>query len=129
MIKFLSRLFKRNKKLNHINFCYAFNGLESKTISEFLEVDCLDKEFCGIAEVPNSKNVYALFYDMESHICFSQRIECSLRKKILEEKKDKKIGLSFNGFVFDKNGNIVFSKIPDKMPVLTHFFYDKNLKK
>lgn len=114
-------------KNKSINFCYAFNGIESKPLLDFIEIDGLDIEYCGVAVVPNTKNVYALFYDIESHICFSEKVEPSLRNKAIEEKKlkNKKIGFSFNGLKFDDLGNIITSKVPENMPVLTHFFYDK----
>ena len=67
-----------NKKINWdvierkdvLDFCYTFKGQGSQTISEFLETYGLKQMYCGLVNVPNMKDVYAVYYDFAAHIKF-----------------------------------------------------------
>lgn len=67
-----------NKKINWdvverkdvLDFCYTFKGQGSQPISEFLETYGLKQMYCGLVNVPNMKDVYAVYYDFAAHIKF-----------------------------------------------------------
>lgn len=69
-----------NKKINWdvierkdvLDFCYTFKGQGSQTISEFLETYGLKQMYCGLVNVPNMKDVYAVYYDFAAHIFFEK---------------------------------------------------------
>lgn len=67
-----------NKKINWdvverkdvLDFCYTFKDQGSQPISEFLETYGLKQMYCGLVNVPNMKDVYAVYYDFAAHIKF-----------------------------------------------------------
>lgn len=69
-----------NKKINWdvverkdvLDFCYTFKGQGSQTISEFLKTYGLKQIYCGLVNVPNMKDVYAVYYDFSAHIFFEK---------------------------------------------------------
>ena len=72
-----------------LDFCYIIEGHKSRPLKSFLEQKEMDQKFCGIVNVPNAKDVHALFYDWESHYCFSEMVPEILR----EEKKRQQLDL------------------------------------
>lgn len=79
-----------NKKINWdvierkdvLDFCYTFKGQGSQTISEFLETYGLKQMYCGLVNVPNMKDVYAVYYDFAAHIFF-EKPDINLHNKLM----------------------------------------------
>ena len=79
-----------NKKINWdvierkdvLDFCYTFKGQGSQTISEFLETYGLKQMYCGLVNVPNMKDVYAVYYDFAAHIKF-ENLDTEQKKKLI----------------------------------------------
>ena len=79
-----------NKKINWdvierkdvLDFCYTFKGQGSQTIGEFLETYGLKQMYCGLVNVPNMKDVYAVYYDFAAHIFF-EKPDIDTQHKIL----------------------------------------------
>ena len=79
-----------NKKINWdvierkdvLDFCYTFKGQGSQIISEFLETYCLKQMYCGLVNVPNMKDVYAVYYDFAAHIFF-EKPDINVHHKLL----------------------------------------------
>ena len=49
-----------------LDFCYAIQGYSSFSISKWLEQNGFVQERCGLAAVPHTKGLYALFYDADA---------------------------------------------------------------
>lgn len=51
-----------------LDFCYVPQGMGSMPLVEYLEIDGLKPEFCGLVNVPHMRDVYNVFYDWGAHI-------------------------------------------------------------
>lgn len=68
-----------------------------------------DEKFCGVVNVPNARDIYAVFYDKIAHNCFSDMVPEDTRieiKKIVENIKGE-FGLGFKGIVKSGEGTSV----------------------
>lgn len=59
--KIVNPMVKEKKSL--LDFCYVLQGYNSVVLSKWLESNGLLQERCGLINMPNSKGMYALFYD------------------------------------------------------------------
>lgn len=59
--KIVNPMEKEKKSL--LDFCYVLQGYNSVVLSKWLENNGLLQERCGLINMPNSKGMYALFYD------------------------------------------------------------------
>jgi len=59
--KIVNPMEKQKKSL--LDFCYVLQGYNSVVLSQWLESNGLLQERCGLINMPNSKGMYALFYD------------------------------------------------------------------
>ncbi len=48
-----------------LSFCFAMDGKKSIPLLEFLKSNQLKQENCGLAKIPNMKNMYGLFHGEE----------------------------------------------------------------
>ena len=61
--KIMNPMDKKKKSL--IDFCYILEGYNTRILSNWLEVKMINQEHCGLINIPNSKGMFALFYDDE----------------------------------------------------------------
>lgn len=59
--KIVNPMEKERKSL--LDFCYVLQGYNSVVLSQWLETKGLLQEHCGLINIPNSKGMFALFYD------------------------------------------------------------------
>jgi hypothetical protein len=45
-----------------LSLCFVMDGKRSIPLLEFLKSNQLEQENCGLAKIPNMKNIYGLFY-------------------------------------------------------------------
>lgn len=116
------------KRKNPIDFCHAFNGVESIPLLEFLEKEGLDQKLCGVSQVLHGKDLYALFYDVQAHDCFSEMVKESVRNAAIFLRKEAGLpmGFGFNGISFEDSNSIRLSAIPKGIKSLVNFFYNKD---
>lgn len=137
-----------NKKINWdiierkdvLDFCYTFKGQGSQTISEFLETYGLKQMYCGLVNVPNMKDVYAVYYDFAAHIKF-ENLNTKQQKKLIysdvfdlnrtEEiliRVDNKVFFGYSGIVHpDGTSNQVrLSSIPKYEKPICFMSYNQN---
>jgi hypothetical protein len=118
-----------------LDFCYLIDGYKTKSLKRFLKDNGYDQKFCGIANIPNAKDLYSLFYDKNSFYCFSEKLSEEDRnhnKKVIKEKHGK-MGLGYKGIekVDDiENGDISnslrLSSIPRGEDLICVFSYNKD---
>lgn len=99
------------------------------------EENDIDSKFCGVANVPHGRDIYFVYYDQMSHLCFSELMDKSDREHNVEELKDKKVFLGYKGIVKvgnDKNlavsNQLRLSSIPKEYqnnPIAT-IYYNKD---
>lgn len=116
---------KVNKK-TPIDFCYLHIGEKSISLKEYLFKNNLNQQFCGLSNVPHSKDTYALFYDIVSDFRYSKKrakwenilINLFFRKP-----------LRFKGIAFEDSNDIRLSSIPKNLPrkfFIGHISYNKD---
>jgi predicted nucleotidyltransferase len=92
------------KRKSILDFCYVVVGHGSKSLQEWLDEKGLSQEDCGLVNVPNMQNLYALFH-----------------KNQFEENPD------FRGVVYsDDSQEVRLSSIPKGADALTILSYNKN---
>jgi len=113
-----------------LDFCYVVNGHKSHSLIKILKEKNLDQKFCGLVNIPNCKDMHALFYDFIAHYCLSENI--SEETRTLNKSKYKGKFLKYKGIVKeDEKGKIVsnalrLSSIPKDKKALLIFSYNKD---
>ena len=54
-----------------LDFCYTFHKQGSQNIQDWLAERGLDQKYCGLVNVPNMKDMYAVYYDWAAHFHFN----------------------------------------------------------
>lgn len=62
--KIVNPMEKQKKTL--LDFCYVLQGYDPVTLSQWLAAKAFVQESCGLINMPNSKGIYALFYDQNN---------------------------------------------------------------
>ena len=104
-----------------LDFCYVVEGEKTipwkiwtkkeRGISAFKYED----KFCGVVNVPNARDVFAVYYDANSHFCFSNTISEESRKINIEKSKvSGKIGLGYRGIVKVSESDISEHHLPNE---------------
>jgi uncharacterized protein len=84
-----------------LDFCYIHRGEKSLPLLKFMEKKGIDQRFCGLSNLPHSRDTYALFYDFKS------------------EETDGSVeypSLGFKGIAFEDSNQIRLSSIPLDTP-------------
>jgi len=87
-----------------LDFCYIHRGEKSVPLSNFLHEKGMDQRFCGLSNVPHSRDTYALFYDFK------------------EEETDGEIkNFGFKGIAFETSNQLRLSSIPENLTQTRNF--------
>lgn len=97
-----------------MDFCYLHLGEKSILLSEYLKENNLDQKFCGLSNIPHSRDIYALFYDRMSDYRFSE----SRHKweRFFSNLFNRVSPLGFKGIAFEDSNDIRLSSIPKDLP-------------
>lgn len=71
--KIVNPMPKEKKSL--LDFCYVLIGYETVSLSGFLQENNWNQEQCGLVNLPNSKGMFALFYDEENSLGYKGIIQ------------------------------------------------------
>ena len=94
-----------------------------------------DEKFCGVVNIPNARDVYAVYFDYDAEKCFSELVPNETRKKNIEWRKEKgfPLGYGYKGLVKVGEGeNLVesnqlrLSSIPKVEPPICNIIYNKD---
>lgn len=95
-----------------LDFCYIHRGEKSIPLVQFMEEKGMDQRFCGLSNVPHSRDTYALFYDFKE-----------------EETNGEIKNLGFKGIAFEDSNQVRLSSIPVDAPknyFIGHVSYNKD---
>jgi hypothetical protein len=81
--KIVNPMPKEKKSL--LDFCYILKGYETIALAQFLKENNLQQEQCGLVNLPNSKGMYALFYDANKILGY---------KGIIQKESSNEVSLS-----------------------------------
>jgi hypothetical protein len=78
--KIVNPMEKEKKSL--LDFCYILEGYNSVAVPQWLEEHNYKQENCGLINMPNSKGMYALFYDSENNLGYKGIIQKSTSNEV-----------------------------------------------
>ena len=81
--KIVNPMPKEKKSL--LDFCYVLKGYNSVVFPQWLEENNYKQEHCGLINMPNSKGMYALFYDAQNKLGY---------KGIIQKENSNEVSLS-----------------------------------
>jgi len=84
-----------------LDFCYVIKGEKSIPMKHFLTNKPYDQKFCGVVNIPNARDMYALYYDDEAALCFSEGYNEEIRekRKTYLTEQGRPLGFGFKGIV------------------------------
>ena len=126
---------KKVTRKNPIDFCYVIDGYGTKSLKKFLKDNNFEQKFCGVVNVPNARDTFALFYDTRAFLCFSETIDEDDREhnKKMHKSLGQTVGLGYKGL--EKEGgsdnagisnNLRLSSIPKGENSICIFSYNKD---
>lgn len=84
-----------------LDFVYVIEGEKSIHWKAWNEFKGYDEKFCGVVNVPNARDVYAVYFDGDAYSCFSDKLSEGHKelnkKRVLES--GKSMGLGYKGLV------------------------------
>ncbi len=110
-----------------LDFCYLHMGEKSVSLKDYLDRNGLDQKFCGLSNVPHSRDTYALFYDRMSDFRYSDKRP--KWEKFLSNLFNRIKPLEFKGVSFENSNDIRLSSIPKGLPksyFIGHISYNKD---
>jgi len=64
-----------------LDFVYVVEGQKSIPWKVWNEIKKYDEKFCGVVNIPNARDSYAVYFDTDANNCFNERIPEDLREK------------------------------------------------
>jgi predicted nucleotidyltransferase len=117
-----------------LDFCYVIKGGKSipwKTWNS----GKYDEKFCGVVNVPNARDVYAVYYDSEAELCHSEKYDEEIRNGYKQALKSAgmPMGLGYKGLVKTGEGanaaesnQLRLSSIPKGEKPICNIIYNKD---
>jgi len=101
------------KRKTPIDFCYVIEGHKSVPLQKLLDEKNMEYLFCGIVDVPNARDTFALYYDWKSHLCFSDKVDEATREahKRSQKNSDEAMGLGYKGLIHPESNALRLSSV------------------
>ena len=122
-----------------LDFVYVIEGSKSipwkKWNVDSIERYIYDEKFCGVVNVPNVRDVYAVYFDERAALCHSEVYSEEYRNKLKQELKEKghPMGFGYKGLVKTGEGANVaesnalrLSSIPKGETPICNIIYNKD---
>jgi len=118
-----------------LDFVYVIEGEKSIPWKDWSRNKRVEEKFCGVVNVPNARDTYALFYDMDAHMAFSELITEETRELVKNTRKESGLpmGLGFKGLIkVDEGQNagesnaLRLSSIPKGLKPICNIIYNKD---
>jgi predicted nucleotidyltransferase len=117
-----------------LDFCYVIQGEKSIPWKVWKNAS-IEEKFCGVTNVPNARDVYAVYYDNHSFMCFSEfwPEETREHSKNFRKEEGLPMGFGYKGLVKTGEGQNVaesnqlrLSSIPKGETPICNIIYNKD---
>lgn len=118
-----------------LDFCYVIDGEKSTPWKAWNSSIGFEEKFCGVVNVPNARDVYAVYFDENACLSFSELIpetERELNKKRIKS-SGKPMGFGYKGIVKSGEGlnsaesnQLRLSSIPKGETPICNITYNKD---
>ena len=117
-----------------LDFVYVIEGSKSIPWKKWNGEGGYEEKFCGVVNVPNAKDVYAVYFDKASYTCFSDFISIEIRQRMMKYVIENNVPfLSYKGLVKTGEGANVaesnalrLSSIPKGETPICNIVYNKD---
>lgn len=118
-----------------LDFVYVLEGGQSIPWKVWNSERDYEEKFCGVVNVPNARDVYAVYFDADANNCFSDRIPEIMRENSKQWRKDAGLpmGFGYKGLVKSGEGESLaesnalrLSSIPKGEHPICHVAYNKD---
>lgn len=122
---------QRVEKKTPIDFCKVPVGYNSIPVTKYLEDKGKEQMFAALSAVNNCRDLYALFYDKNAELSFSEKYSEGQREgfKAIRKAAGLSMGFGYKGIAFEDSDDIRLSNIPFEERVdgfLCHVSYNKD---
>ena len=117
-----------------LDFVYVIEGQKSIPWKKWND-GRYEEKFIGVVNVPNAMNVYAVYYDTDAHLCFSENISEETRIILTKIRKEsgQPMGFGYKGLVKTGEGanvaesnSLRLSSIPKGENPICNIYYNKD---
>lgn len=130
-----------NKKINWetnkivrkdiLDFVYVIEADKSTPWKVWNKNKWFEEKFCGIVNLPNAKDVYALYFDKIGYNCFSDLVAVEIKEnsKNFCEKMDIPMSLNYKGLIKNtenESNQLRLSSIPKGEKPICNIIYNKD---
>jgi predicted nucleotidyltransferase len=118
-----------------LDFVYVIEGPKSIPWKKWNSDKGFEEKFCGVVNVPNARDSYAVYFDTDANNCFNERIPEDLREKAKAWRKEEghSMGFGYKGLVKTGEGDNVaesnalrLSSIPKDETPICNIVYNKD---
>lgn len=118
-----------------LDFVYVLEGGQSIPWKVWNSERGYEEKFCGVVNVPNARDVYAVYFDTDANNCFSESIPEQMREnsKRLRKEAGLPMGFGYKGIVKSGEGESLaesnalrLSSIPKGEHPICHVAYNKD---
>ena len=118
-----------------LDFVYVIEGEKSIPWKEWNKPKGYDEKFIGAVNVPNARDVYALYFDEGAYSCFSENLKENIREfhKRRRVEENKSMGFGYKGLVKvgegkneSESNQLRLSSIPKDETPICNIIYNKD---
>ena len=118
-----------------LDFVYVLEGGQSIPWKVWNSERGYEEKFCGVVNVPNARDVYAVYFDTDANNCFSESIPEQMRENSKRWRKEAGLpmGFGYKGIVKSGEGESLaesnalrLSSIPKGEHPICHVAYNKD---
>ena len=116
-----------------LDFVYVIK--DEKTIPWKVWNSRYNEKFCGVVNVPNARDLYAVYFDVDANNCFNEKIPEKMREeaKAWRKKEGEPMGFGYKGLVKTDEGanaaesnQLRLSSIPKGETPICNIVYNKD---
>ena len=78
-----------------LDFVYVVEGEKSIPWKVWNSEGKFDEKFIGVVNVPNARDIYAVYYDSDAHLCFSESVSEDTRNVYKNTRKELGLAMGF----------------------------------